>query len=259
MSMEKSRGWFVAPLAGALVSAFLCASGCGRQVVGVAKPAALLAWEPEPADTSAKITAVKVGASRTYVGFSDGERFFAPNGTTDWLSYDEGPPGCNQPTPKGPVTAFAVTEGFTFVAFAGYPGAPGIWISPEDHPCWGSVGPEDDFWSLSVSPFSTVELFAVSPGLVWVTHDLTGSWEQNGQPTSFTFDGVVQAIAAGVGPTGAPRAWLGDAAGHVYYSDDPAPTPRPTRSTGRRCRPPGSRTGRSSPSPSTPTILRRSG
>ena len=64
--------------------------------------------------------------------FSDGERFFKANTDAAWTHYDEGPPGCAQPTPQGPVTAFAVTEATTFVSFAGYPGAPGLWRSPED-------------------------------------------------------------------------------------------------------------------------------
>lgn len=216
-----SRTRNVASLAGVLVAALSGASsGCGREVVGVAKPAALLAWEPQPQDASARITAVKAGPQRTYVGFSDGERFFKTNGAAEWAPYDKGSGGCGQPTPNGPVTALAVTEGTTFAAYAGTPGAPGLWRSPEDRPCWAQIPVSDDFWSLSVSPFSTVELFAVSPSLVWVTHDLAGSWEQNGAPTSFQFDGAVQAVAAGLGPTGAPRAWLGDAAGHLYYSDD---------------------------------------
>ncbi|HVT08985.1 MAG TPA: hypothetical protein VHO67_16110 [Polyangia bacterium] len=216
----------MASIAAALVAALSAASsGCGREVVGVAKPAALLAWEPQPQDARARITAVKTSPQRTYVGFSDGERVFKANGAADWTPYDKGSGACGQPTPNGPVTAFAITEGTTFVAYAGTPGAPGLWRSPEDRPCWASVPVSDDFWGLSVSPFSTVELFAVSPTLVWVTHDLAGSWAQDGAPTSFLFDGAVQAVAAGVGPTGAPRAWLGDAAGHLYYSDDVAAPP----------------------------------
>lgn len=218
----------VALIAGAVLTALSGASsGCGRQVVGVAKPQALLAWEPQPRDTDARITAVKAGAQRTYVGFSDGERFFKMNGDSAWTPYDKGPSGCDQLTPNGPVTAFAITEGTTFTAYAGTPGAPGLWRSPEDRPCWASVPVSDDFWGLSVSPFSTVELFAVGPTLVWVTHDLAGSWQQDGGPTSFHFDGVVQAVATGVGPGGSPRAWLGDAAGDLYYSDDVAASPSP--------------------------------
>ncbi|HVY36789.1 MAG TPA: hypothetical protein VHM31_02610 [Polyangia bacterium] len=220
-TIESRTGKKVASVAGALVAALFAAwSGCGRQVVGVAKPAALLAWEPRPQNPSARITAVKTSPMRTYVGFSDGERLFKVNGAPDWAPYDNGAGACGQPTPNGPVTAFAVTEGTTFAAYAGTPGAPGLWRSPEDRPCWAQIPASDDFLSLSVSPFSTVELFAVSPTLVWVTHDLAGSWEQNGAATSFRFDGAVQAVAAGAGPTGAARAWLGDAAGHLYYSDD---------------------------------------
>ena len=221
-----SLGWVTVVVVTAVsVAAGLGASGCGRQVVGVAKPAALLAWEPEPQDPDAHITAVKAGPQRTYVGFSNGERFFRANAAAAWTSFDKGPSPCDQPTPKGPVTAFAVTEGTTFTAYAGTPGAPGLWRSPEDRPCPALIPVSDDFWGLSVSPFSTVELFAVGRALVWVTHDLAGSWEQNGNPSSFHFDGAVRAVAAGVGPTGAPRAWLGDAAGHLYYSDDvSAPT-----------------------------------
>ncbi|MFL5305789.1 MAG: hypothetical protein ACJ8F1_11280 [Polyangia bacterium] len=217
-------------LTGVIVAALLGATGCGRELVGVAKPATLLAWEPQPHDPSARITAVKASPQRTYVGFSNGERFFKPNGATAWATYDKGPSGCDQPTPRGPVTpvtAFAVTEGTTFTAYAGTPGAPGLWRSPEDRPCWAQVPISDDFWSLSVSPFSTVELFAVGRGLVWVTHDLAGSWAENGAPTSFQFDGAVRATATGVGPTGAPRAWLGDAAGHVYYTDQVSPPTAP--------------------------------
>jgi hypothetical protein len=220
MDMRKSQTIRFTPGVGLLIAALCAASACGRQVVAVAKPTALLTWEPQPQDAAARITAVTVSAARTYVGFSDGERFFKDNVAGSWSSYDHGPSGCDQPTPKGPVTAFAVTEGTTFAAFAGTPGAPGLWRSPEDRPCWAQIPVSDDFLGLSVSPFSTVELFAVSPTLVWVTHDLGGSWDQQGTPSSFTYEGQVQAVAAGTSPAGAARAWLGDAVGHVSYSDD---------------------------------------
>jgi hypothetical protein len=241
MNMRRSRTIEVAGLRGAalaaglvVIVAVLCGgSGCGRQVIGVAKPGALLEWEPQPKDTAARITAVKVTAARTYVGFSNGERFFKANTDAAWTHYDEGPPGCDQPTPQGPVTAFAVTEATTFVSFAGYPGAPGLWRSPDDRSCWAQIAVSDDFRSLSVSPFAAFELLAVGRSQVWASHDLGGAWEYGGQPTSFHFDGAVQAMAVGVSSTGAPRAWVGDAEGHVSYSDDlmAAPAGGPIRWT----------------------------
>ncbi len=204
-----------------MIAALLGGSvGCGRQVVGVAKPAALLAWEPCPQDATAKITTVKATAARTYVGFSNGERFFKANIEAGWMPFDHGPSPCDQPTPRGPLTAFAVTQATTFIAFAGTPGAPGLWRSPDDESCWAQIGVADDFWNLSVSPFSTIELLASSRSGVWVSHDLGGGWQLGDQPRSFQFEGSVEAVAAGTSPTGAARAWLGDAAGHVYYSDD---------------------------------------
>jgi hypothetical protein len=204
-----------------VVAAALCAGpGCGRQLVGVAKPDPLAAWEPQARNPSARITTVKTTAARTYVGFSNGERFFKANTDLSWTRFDEGPPGCDQPTPRGPLTAFAVTSATTFASFAGVPAAPGLWRSPEDRSCWAQIPVSDDFWSLSVSPFSAYELLAVSPRLMWTSHDLGGAWEYGGQPTSFHFDGTVEAMATGVGPTGAPRAWMGDDSGRVYYSDD---------------------------------------
>jgi hypothetical protein len=116
------------------------------------------------------------------------------------------------------VTAFAVTEATTFVSFAGYPGAPGLWRSPEDRSCWAQIPISDDFCSLSVSPFAAFELLAVGRSQVWASHDLGGDWAYGGQPTSFQFDGAVQAMAVGLSPTGATRAWVGDAEGHVAYS-----------------------------------------
>jgi len=208
-------------LAAGVLAALLSGSvGCGRQVIGVAKPAALLAWEPCPQDATARITTVKATAARTYVGFSNGERFFKTNAEAGWMSFDKGPSPCDQPTPRGALTAFAVTQATAFIAFAGTPGAPGLWRSPDDESCWAQIGVADDFWNLSVSPFSTVELLASSRGGAWVSHDLGGSWDLGDKPRSFHFEGAVQAVTAGTGPTGTARAWLGDDAGHIYYSDD---------------------------------------
>jgi hypothetical protein len=78
----------------------------------------------------------------------------------------------------------------------------------------------DDFLSLSVSPFSDIELIALGEGLRWVSADLGGGWAVEPGPPSLNFDGDARALASGVGPTGAPRAWLGDGEGHLYYSDD---------------------------------------
>lgn len=197
--------------------------GCGREVVGVARPEAMLAWEPQPQDASARITTVKVGAARTYVGFSDGERFFKLDGSSTWAPYDAGSSGgCAQQTPQGPVTAFAISEAMTFASFAGTPGAFGIWHSPEDQPCWASVPVADEFLNLSASPFFDVELLAVGPNRVWVTHDLASSWAYEGPTTSLNFAGDARAVATGVSPSGLARAWLGDSTGHVYVSDDVA-------------------------------------
>jgi hypothetical protein len=197
--------------------------GCGRQLVGVGKPDTLLEWSPQPREGSAQITAVKTGGGRTYVGFSDGEMFFQTNATTTWAAYGQGPyGGCGQSIPQGPVTSFAVTESTTFVAYAGTPGAPGVWRSPADRPCWAQEPMKDEFLSLSVSPFSTIELIALGEGLRWVSLDLGGDWDQDATPRSLSFAGDALALATGTGPDGLPRAWLGDRSGHVYYSDDVA-------------------------------------
>ncbi len=206
----------------------LALAGCGREVVGVAKPEALVQWEPQPQDPTARVTAVKVGAARTYVGFSNGERFFKPNGSSSWAPYDIGSGGCGQRTPMGgPVTAFVITEARTIVAYAGTPGSFGIWHSPEDQPCWASVPVSDDFLSLSVSPFLDIEMLAAAPNGVWVSRDFVSTFEYQGQTTSLNFPGDARAVAAGVSPTGAARAWLGDVAGSVYASDDVATATSP--------------------------------
>jgi hypothetical protein len=196
-------------------------AGCGVQPVGVAPPEALLAFSPRPDDRSAAITAIKSSGERTYVGFSDGEMFFRANGAGAWAVYDTGPPGCDQPVPRGPITAFAITEATVFAAYAGTPGAPGIWRSPVERPCWARELISDDFLNLSVSPFSTIELLAFGEGARWATRQLGIVWEQEGKLPSLAFDGDARAMATGVGPAGGRRAWLGDGGGRVYYSDDP--------------------------------------
>ncbi len=211
-----------------MAAALACgAFGCGRQLVGVAKPAALLDWTPQANYASAQITAVKAAGGRTYVGFSDGEMFFREDGAAGWVRYGMGPyGGCGQSVPGGPVTSFAVTESTTFVVYAGTPGSAAIWRSPDDHPCWGQVTIHDDFLSLSVSPFSSIELLALGEGLRWVSEDLGGDWS-NDAPKSLNFTGDARVMATGVGPTGAPRAWLGDGSGQLYTSDDLATATTP--------------------------------
>jgi len=207
----------------ALLALACAAAGCGQLPLGVAPPEALLAFSPRPLDRSASITAIKSSGARTYVGFSDGEMFFrtnVPGVAGGWANYDKGPPGCDQPVPRGPITAFAITEATVFTAYAGTPGAPGIWRSPDDRPCWALESIADDFLNVSVSPFSTIELLASGEGARWVTHQLGGQWDQQGIVTSLAFDGDARAMATGASPTGARRAWLGDGGGRVYYSDD---------------------------------------
>lgn len=216
----RTTAWLVVMVCGAV--------GCGRQLVGVAKPEALLDWMPQPREASAQLTAVKAGGGRTYVGFSNGEMFFQSDAGGGWASYGQGPyGGCGQPIPNGPITAFAVTEATTFAAYAGTPGAPGIWRSPADRPCWAQEPMKDDFLSLSVSPFSTVELIALGEGLRWVSFDLGGDWDQQAAPRSLNFAGDARAVATGVSPAGVARAWLGDGSGHLSYSDDVATATSP--------------------------------
>jgi hypothetical protein len=220
---------------GMTMAAVLAVAGCGREVVGVAKPEALLAWEPQAQDAAAQITTVKVGVARTYVGFSDGERFFRTNANpaaipTDpsvWTPYDIGSGGCGQRTPTGPVTDFVITEALTIAAYAGTPGAFGIWHSPENEPCWASASISDDFLGLSVSPFRDVELLAAGADAVWVSRNFVDGWEYGVQTTSLNFAGDARAVASGVSPTGVARAWLGDGAGNVYVSDDVATATSP--------------------------------
>lgn len=212
--------WLAVMLCGAL--------GCGRQLVGVAKPDALLDWSPQPREASAQLTAVKVSDSRTYVGFSNGEMFFQSAPAAAWASYGQGPyGGCGQSVPDGPVTSFAVTESTTFVAYAGTPGAPGIWRSPADRPCWAQEPMKDEFLSLSVSPFSSIELIALGEGLRWVSSDLGGDWDEQAPPRSLNFAGDALVVASGVSPGGTPRAWLGDRSGHLFFSDDVATATAP--------------------------------
>ncbi|HSY38658.1 MAG TPA: hypothetical protein VLA79_03990, partial [Polyangia bacterium] len=122
---DRSFPYFVGVvLAGALT---LAESACGRQSVGVARPADLLAWEPQAADPNARITAVSSTADWIYVGFSDGEMFSRANAVgVSWTSYVTGDAGgCGAPIPPDTVTAFApcanglpADEQVTFVAFA---------------------------------------------------------------------------------------------------------------------------------------------
>jgi len=199
----------------------LALAGCGREVVGVAKPEPLLAWEPRAQDPAARLTAVKVGPARTYVGFSNGERYFKSNGSASWAQYNGVSGGCGQPTPMGgPVTGFVITEALTIDAYAGTPGSPGIWHSPEDQPCWAFVPVADDFLSLSVSPFRDIEMLAAGPNGVWVSQDFVATFAYQGRTTSLNFPGDARAVATGVGPTGDARAWLGDGDGNVYVTDD---------------------------------------
>jgi len=80
MALQDRAGPHFEVMAAVMVAAIaLGGSGCGRRVVGVAKPEALLAWEPHSADPSARITTVSSTADRVYVGFSDGELFFRAN------------------------------------------------------------------------------------------------------------------------------------------------------------------------------------
>jgi hypothetical protein len=215
-------------LAGALV---LGGAGCGRQLVGVAKPADLLAWEPQATDPTARITAVSSTADWIYVGFSDGEMFSRPNADgASWASYATGEAGgCGAPIPPDTVTAFAISvaglpadEQQTFVAFAGPPGSSKIWHAPPDRPCWATSLLDEDVYGLSASPFSGLDVVAVSPADLRATNkdDFTTFSDWTAGVFPIDFDGTVQALASGASPSGATRAWLGDDAGNVYYSDD---------------------------------------
>jgi|GEM_PF-5212880 len=203
----------------ALVGA-LTASACGDRRLGVAQPELMLTWPPRPGEASARITTVKRGPRGIYVGFSDGEMFLKANGASDWSRYDRGPSPCDQPTPAGPVTSFALTEGTIFAAYGGPRGAFGIWRSMDDQPCWASIPISASIWSLSVSPFSSIQLLALSHDFEWVSHDLGGLWTNDPHDLSLDFEGWPQALASGAGPSGRPRAWLGDRNGSIYYSDD---------------------------------------
>jgi hypothetical protein len=235
MPMRRSCLYLGAMVAMALV---LGGSGCGRQVVGVAKPTALLEWEPRSADPGARITTVSATAARIYVGFSDGEMFFRANvAGASWMSFATNQPGCNPPMLRDAVTALATSvkglaanEQTTFAAYAGAPGSIKIWRSPADQPCWSSGTIDDDIWSVSVSPFSSIDLVAVSPDFLWISQSLGGTWNDAG-PLPINFAGTVQALASGLGVGGATRAWLGDAAGNVYFSDDVDSATAPTSIT----------------------------
>jgi hypothetical protein len=107
------------------------------------------------------------------------------------------------------------------MTFAGYAGAGGpakIWHSTVDRPCWALGTISDDVVSLSVSPFSSIDLLAVSPDFLWVSVDLGQDWGTTSLPINFS--GTTRALATGTGTGGVTRAWLGDAEGNVYYSDD---------------------------------------
>jgi hypothetical protein len=204
----------------ATVIAMAVGPGCGREVLGVAKPKTLLEWEPKPVH-AAQMTAVKATASGVYVGFSDGEVFGHPQRTGPWVEFDAGV--CGQSKPSSPVTSFAIMANRLVASFVGTPGAAQIWHSPEDVGCWASAKVEGDIWSLSVSPFYAYELLATTAGQVWVADRGFDCWGYGSRPISLGFDGVATALATGVGDVGdAPRAWLGDAEGNIYYSDDVA-------------------------------------
>jgi len=206
-------------------------AGCGALPVGVAAPEALVAWSPRPDDRSARITALQSSGERTYVGFSDGEMFSRASVGAGWAAFNQGELGCAQRPPGGPITTLAITEEMVFATYAGTPGAPGIWHSPLDRPCWAHETVTDDLLSLSISPFSSVELLALGEKTRWVAHQLTGEWDASGALPSLGFDGDVRAMATASGPLGAPRGWLGDGSGHIYYSDDVATTSAPDHIT----------------------------
>jgi hypothetical protein len=224
MAMRGQTLGGIAMLAGAIA---LGGAGCGRHLVGVAKPTELLAWEPESTDPTARITTVSATSDWIYVGFSDGELFFRANRAgTSWMPFVTSEPGCNPPMPRDTVMALApsvtgpaAAEPTVFVGYAGAPGAIKIWRSPADHPCWSMGVIADDIWSVSVSPFYSIDLVAVSSDFLWTSQSFGASWNDDG-PLPINFGGTVQALATGLGAGGVTRSWLGDAAGGLYYSDD---------------------------------------
>ncbi|HLK92093.1 MAG TPA: hypothetical protein VKZ18_19530 [Polyangia bacterium] len=218
----------VAPMAlGAAVA--LGGAGCGRQLVGVAKPTDLVAWEPASTDPSARITTVSATADWIYAGFTNGDIYSRANAAgATWAPFfvRTGQGACGEPMTIDPVTALApsvtgltASQPYVFAAFAGSPGSFKFWRSPADHPCWSSSTIDDDILSVSVSPFSSIDVLAVSPDFLWVSQNFAVTWNDAGD-LPVNFGGTVQALAGGIGAGGATRAWLGDAAGDVYYSDD---------------------------------------
>src|SRR5438552_9415939 len=192
----------------ASIAAMAVAPGCGREVVGVAKPRALRAWGPTPAHP-ADMTVVKATPTAVYVGFSDGEVFARTPGAGGWVAFVGFNIGeCGASQPSGPVTSFAVTADRMVASFSGTPGASTIWHSSQDVVCWAPTGILGDIWSLSVSPFYRYELLAMAAQGVWVTEQAVGSWGYDVRPCSLGFEGVATPLATGLSDDGSkPRAW----------------------------------------------------
>lgn len=249
MEMRKTYDLHAVRMVALLGVMALAESGCGPHVVGVAKSDALRAWEPQPLDPSARITAVTSAAGRIYVGFSNAEMYFRPSdaGASSWLPFfvrdQQGT--CAEPMVRtAAVTAFAPAltglQGAAptlFAAMAGSPGSLEFWRSPLDQPCWSDNAVIVDFVGLSASPFSGLDLVAVGPSFVWASTQFGLGWGSD--PLPINFSGTVQALSGGVSDGGATRAWLGDVVGNIYYSDDVDTATAPTSISWTRVPNPG--------------------
>jgi hypothetical protein len=211
-------------------------AGCGQVRLGAfppdvdggtpAKPQAAIDWEPRPVEADQSITAVYYGKAYTLVGFTDGEIWWSPVGKTPtWTRLDADRPANVRVLPHRPVSAFLVDEesGLSHLGI-GYIGAGShtIWVRFDPTSDWYDTGPPEtaeDVLAFSRSPFDAGHVLAVTTsgavtsvdgGMTWGT-----AWPDR------NFPGAVTAIAEGrsPSPSNLRRAWLGDAAGGVYYTD----------------------------------------
>jgi hypothetical protein len=226
----------------AAVVAVVAAAGCGQLKLGSfppdadgnagpapPKPIVVQAWEPQPAEQFAKITAVAWGLGYAAVGFSDGELYRSSVGSVPpWTRLDASSQAGVRSTPHFPVSALLIDDSVTppaiCVGYVGPSGQAKLWVSLDAASDWIDhiiPGTPDDVHAFSRSPFDRKHLLVSHPtgiassldgGRTWGP----GTWTPPGHAGSFT------AITEGQGPAGSRRAWLGNETGTLFAADSPA-------------------------------------